>query len=282
MRFKLSTKTLLGALSLTTLLSACAEMPSVGWKHNRALCTVAGALAGGALANGTENAAAGVVVGAGIAYMFCDEAVNTCAEHSIKTEQGCDNDLDKDGISNRFDECPDTPDGTSIRSNGCPNTYNQTVEENTTKESPAIENPDLDGDGVENNVDRCPNTPKGVTVDGSGCPVIEKISLQDVSFNYKSSELSASAKLALQAIVQTLKSTGDSFEIEGHTDSVASKGYNQQLSQQRADSVMHYLVSQGINALRMTAIGYGEAQPVASNDTTAGQAKNRRVRFSIQ
>jgi len=277
MRFDPRTKALLGTLTLTTLLSACAEVPSIGWKHNRALCTVAGALAGGAIANGADNAAAGVVVGAGIAYLFCDDAINTCGEHSVKTEQGCDNDLDKDGISNRFDECPDTPDNTSIRSNGCPYTYNQAVEK-----SPVKENMDLDEDGIENNVDSCPNTPNGATVDNTGCPVIEKISLQDVSFNYKSSELSTQAKAALQVIAETLKSTEETFEIEGHTDSAASQDYNQKLSQQRANSVMYYLASLGINPARMTAAGYGEAQPIASNDTTAGQAKNRRVKFSIQ
>ena len=66
-------------------------------------------------------------------------------------------------------------------------------------------------------------------------------------------------------------------EVAGHTDSVGSEEYNQKLSERRAIAVKDYLESKGITATRLSAVGYGEAQPVASNDTDEGRAQNRRV-----
>ena len=65
--------------------------------------------------------------------------------------------------------------------------------------------------------------------------------------------------------------------IEGHTDNVGDDAYNMKLSQQRTESVKEYLISKGISAARLTAIGYGETKPVADNAKAAGKAKNRRV-----
>jgi len=69
--------------------------------------------------------------------------------------------------------------------------------------------------------------------------------------------------------------------VEGHTDSAGSEEYNNQLSQQRAESVSNYLVSKGISSYRFTTKWYGEAQPKESNETAAGKAKNRRVELAI-
>ena len=69
------------------------------------------------------------------------------------------------------------------------------------------------------------------------------------------------------------------IEIQGYTDSTGEEDYNVQLSQRRAESVMSYLVSRGIDPDRLTAKGYGSVNPVASNDTPQGRAKNRRVEF---
>jgi outer membrane protein OmpA-like peptidoglycan-associated protein len=69
--------------------------------------------------------------------------------------------------------------------------------------------------------------------------------------------------------------------IEGHTDSVGDAELNKQLSQGRADAVKAYLVGKGIDAGRMTATGYGAERPIASNDTEAGRATNRRVDFKV-
>ncbi|MEO0086143.1 MAG: OmpA family protein, partial [candidate division WOR-3 bacterium] len=71
-------------------------------------------------------------------------------------------------------------------------------------------------------------------------------------------------------------------EIQGHTDNIGSDAYNQRLSEERAMSVVNQLVqNSGIAAGRLTAIGYGESQPVADNSTEAGRALNRRVEFVV-
>ena len=71
------------------------------------------------------------------------------------------------------------------------------------------------------------------------------------------------------------------LSIEGHTDSSGSESYNQTLSERRAHSVQQYLVSQSIVSERLSISGYGEMRPVASNETAAGKAKNRRVEVQI-
>ena len=65
--------------------------------------------------------------------------------------------------------------------------------------------------------------------------------------------------------------------IEGHTDSVGADDFNLTLSQKRSDSVKQYLIGKGILDTRLTAVGFGETKPVASNKTSLGKAKNRRV-----
>jgi outer membrane protein OmpA-like peptidoglycan-associated protein len=71
------------------------------------------------------------------------------------------------------------------------------------------------------------------------------------------------------------------IDINGYTDSTGSLQHNQQLSQQRADSVLNFLGSQGVDPRRMSAMGYGPSQPIASNATPEGRAQNRRVEVSI-
>ena len=69
--------------------------------------------------------------------------------------------------------------------------------------------------------------------------------------------------------------------IEGHTDSRGSHKSNQILSQNRAESVRAFLINYGIDASRMVAVGYGEEKPIASNDTSQGRKKNRRVEIHL-
>jgi OmpA-OmpF porin, OOP family len=72
------------------------------------------------------------------------------------------------------------------------------------------------------------------------------------------------------------------FEVEGHTDNVGGKRSNQTLSEQRAKSVVDYLMEKGISAARIQSAGYGDTRPVASNDTEANRAKNRRIEFKVK
>ena len=71
------------------------------------------------------------------------------------------------------------------------------------------------------------------------------------------------------------------FTVEGHTDSVGSDKLNQKLSEERANSVRDFLIDKGIDAGRLTAIGYGESKPIATNNTRAGRAQNRRVEINL-
>ena len=74
---------------------------------------------------------------------------------------------------------------------------------------------------------------------------------------------------------------GMKIEISGHTDDKGSDEYNKNLSNSRAKSVLNYLVNKGINADRLTSIGYGESQPVVKNDSDENRAYNRRVEFKV-
>jgi hypothetical protein len=71
------------------------------------------------------------------------------------------------------------------------------------------------------------------------------------------------------------------MQIEGHTDSVGSDGFNVRLSEQRADSVRDFLAEQGVSLSSITAQGFGKAEPVATNDTPEGRQRNRRVEIVV-
>lgn len=147
---------------------------------------------------------------------------------------------------------------------------------------PPSTNPDLDGDGVPNERDKCPNTRPGAVVDLDGCEVEAVISLDGVYFDFDKSTLRPEGIAVLNDAAALLK-TNDRVvvEVAGHTDSVGSDAYNQALSERRANSVRDYLTSQGITATRLTARGYGEVQPVATNDTDEGRQLNRRVELIV-
>jgi outer membrane protein OmpA-like peptidoglycan-associated protein len=72
------------------------------------------------------------------------------------------------------------------------------------------------------------------------------------------------------------------FEVNGYTDNVGGRRYNQKLSERRAQSVVEYLVSRGVSATRIKATGYGETHPVVPNDSTSNRAKNRRIEFHVE
>ena len=147
---------------------------------------------------------------------------------------------------------------------------------------PPPPNPDLDGDGVLNEHDKCPNTRPGAVVDLDGCEVEAVIELDGVYFDFDKATLKPEAMVVLNEAAALLnKNERVVVEVAGHTDSMGSEAYNQGLSERRAQSVQDYLVSKGVKAQRLTAKGYGESMPVASNDTDAGRAENRRVELIV-
>lgn len=106
--------------------------------------------------------------------------------------------------------------------------------------------------------------------------------LQDVVFETGKADLKPGAAQRLQPLAQYLKANaGVKVRIDGHTDSQGSDAYNQQLSEARAQSVRTALAAMGIDGARITAVGHGEAQPVADNKNVAGRQQNRRVEVTL-
>ena len=114
-------------------------------------------------------------------------------------------------------------------------------------------------------------------------PVSEKITMAaDAHFDFDKSVLKPEGKAKLDDLVSKLKTVNLEVIIAiGHTDSIGSNAYNQKLSVRRANAVKAYLVSKGIEANRIYTEGKGETQPVASNKTKEGRAKNRRVEIEV-
>jgi OmpA-OmpF porin, OOP family len=91
-----------------------------------------------------------------------------------------------------------------------------------------------------------------------------------------------SAGLLDRLIEIALRCPTANIEIAGHTDADGEDGFNQTLSEKRAQAVEDYLVKAGLPADRFTAIGYGSTQPLATNDTDEGKAQNRRIDFMVR
>jgi len=170
---------------------------------------------------------------------------------------GCELDSDGDGVGDSRDQCPNTPPGAKVDEKGC--------------------ELDSDGDGVVDSQDKCPDTPKGDRVDAIGCSFKDEIKLPGVVFDTNKAELLPESIPVLQGAISTLKRYPDlKIEVAGHTDSRGSDAYNLDLSSRRAATVLKFLQDGGVsNAL--TSRGYGERQPVASNNNDDGRQQNRRV-----
>jgi len=181
-------------------------------------------------------------------------------------------DSDNDGVPDNLDKCPGTPAGVAVDKDGCPL--------------------DSDNDGVPDYLDKCPGTPAGVAVDKDGCPppvvipqprvekeIIEKgRTTLNVLFDFDKSTIKKGYFNDIDELVAVMKQYPDlNVTVEGHTDSVGSDAYNKKLSQRRANAIKGYMVNKGIDAKRLTAVGYGEEKPIADNATKEGQAQNRRV-----
>ncbi len=110
----------------------------------------------------------------------------------------------------------------------------------------------------------------------------EVIVLQGVRFDTGSARIKPVSASILDRNIAKLKRAKRSVRVEGHTDAVGGDAYNQRLSEARANAVMEYFRDKGVNTQSMSAVGYGEARPVASNDTAQGRAQNRRIELHLK
>ncbi len=121
----------------------------------------------------------------------------------------------------------------------------------------------------------------GVSVTRSGNNIILNMP-GNVTFQTNSADINAGFYPVLNSVGIVLKEFDKTIvDVAGHADSTGPEDKNMELSQRRAGSVSSYLAAQGINAQRLVTTGYGEARPIASNDTTEGRQQNRRVEITL-
>jgi OOP family OmpA-OmpF porin len=191
----------------------------------------------------------------GVAYVFGEIAPSYAPAKRAS-------DADRDGVVDSLDNCPNTLAGTSVDTRGC--------------------SLDADRDGVADSMDLCLSTPKGDKVNTSGCSVMvaEEIEVKlSALFANNSSVIQNPADVKFAEFADFLKrypkATG---VVEGHTSIVGTAAYNQLLSQKRAEAVKALLISRyGAPADRITALGFGESQPVNLANTPAAHRENRRI-----
>ncbi len=222
-----------------------------------------------------------------------EDAKDDCPNAAgLKELNGCP-DADGDGVADKDDACPNEAGLESLA--GCPDADGDGVadkDDECPNEAGPAENkgcpwPDSDGDGVLDKDDECPEI--AGTVANNGCPeVTEEVQkeLNDyartILFDTGKATLKPESTSVFVDIIRILNEYPNAkFTVEGHTDSVGSAKLNQQLSEKRANSVRDFLINEGIAADRLTAIGYGEDKPIATNNTRAGRAQNRRVEINL-
>ncbi|SNR51336.1 OmpA family protein [Lutibacter flavus] len=186
-------------------------------------------------------------------------------DKGIKANKGCP-DSDGDGVVDKNDKCPSVAGPEA--NNGCPW-------------------PDTDGDGVLDKDDNCINVVG--TASNNGCPeitAVEVAKLEDlfktVYFDTSKDSFKSETIARLDEAAQIMaKYPTAKFAISGHTDSVGNNASNLKLSEKRATAVKNYLTSKGVSGNNLTAKGFGEDMPIASNNTKSGRAENRRVEVKL-
>ena len=220
-------------------------------------------------------------------------------------EDGCpdDQDTDGDGQPDSTDTCPVEPEDPDDYqdADGCPEPDNdldtlvdagdrcplEPEDVDGHADADGCPDPDNDGDTIPDTSDRCPNEPG--PADEQGCPrVYQDVEVtstgivihQTVYFEFNRAVIRSQSFPLLDTVAQVMRDFPDiTVEVQGHTDDRGRDDYNLRLSGERAEAVRQYLIQRGIPASRMTAQGYGETRPIASNRAAPGRAQNRRVEF---
>ena len=219
---------------------------------------------------------------------------------------GCpdDPDTDGDGITDSKDSCVLEPEDkdTYLDEDGCPELDNDLdmIADSTDKcpleaEDPdsyededGCPDPDNDKDTVADVKDQCPNEIGSTSQEPLGCPTNSLVIVTDcevkitqqIHFEFNKDKIRPESFPVLDAVVDALqKNPPIKIEVQGHTDNKGAAAYNKNLSDRRANSVMKYLVSHGVEMGRLTAHGYGFERPLVDNSTEQNRALNRRVQF---
>jgi len=223
-----------------------------------------------------------VMLNLGLTIPFGDkQQVASKTKTSVNDDMYKDNsskDADNDGVVDSTDKCPGTLAGVKVNDNGCSQV------DATEKPVVAVESKvaDTDKDGVLDANDKCPATTAGSIVDTKGCELKKSFVLKGVNFVTGSDQLTNESKTILNDVaIVLLKNNEMVIELAGYTDNRGNPKLNDKLSKMRAESVMNYLVTKGVNSQRMSAIGLGDENPISSNDTSDGRANNRRVELKI-
>lgn len=218
---------------------------------------------------------------------------------------GCTLDSDQDGVPDGVDACANTPPSARVNATGCPvdsdgDTVPDGLDQCDGTPSGCVVNPngcptDEDQDGVCDGLDKCPDTPADARVDATGCPIqvssketelleTGMIRLQNVNFDTGKATILPESHATLDEVAGILaRWPGLRIEIAGHTDARGTDARNMTLSQARANAVRAYLIDRSpeLRPEQFTAKGYGESQPIATNTTVLGRARNRRVEFRV-
>lgn len=177
-------------------------------------------------------------------------------------------DEDDDGVADSADRCLGTAPGVTVDSYGCEMVV------------------DTDGDGVPDDRDQCSETAPGARVDETGCYLTltetKEIHL-NVVFENNSSTVSPDSYAEIEKVVEFMTEYPmTDVVLEGHTDDRGAAAYNEKLSLERAQAVADVMIGRyNIHVSRIEVRGYGEADPLYSNDTAEGRAKNRRVTAKV-
>lgn len=218
-------------------------------------------------------------------------------EAGTAKNKGCPEpkDADKDGIPDNLDKCPDVAG--IAKNNGCPEVKDKDRDGVADDQDPCPDKagnfggcPDSDGDNVADNLDKCPNT-AGLAAN-FGCPEEKKeiteareklaTAARAVQFESAKAILKNASYDVLDEVVALMRENASySLSISGYTDDVGDDERNFRLSQDRAKACYDYLIFRGIKAERIRFAGFGEARPIATNNTAEGREQNRRVEFEL-
>ena len=209
-----------------------------------------------------------------------------CPSVAGQAPDGCPADEDKDGVPDAQDKCPQKPASTD---SGCPDSDGDGVHDGIDECADQVgtlangcPDPDPDKDGLTGDDDMCP---AAAGAPPTGCPKrVEQLQTLSRSIQFRSgrAQIAPASISSLNQVFAILQAYPKlKLEIAGHTDSAGNADANLRLSRLRANLVRAYLIDLGVDRSRLTAVGYGETVPIASNRTRAGRAKNRRIEFRL-